>query len=115
MRTKEESQAVALRKFKADIFATLANPTRIHIIECLTEGELPVGKIVERIGVEPSNASQHLAVLRSNGLVLTRKQGNQVYYCLRDPMLAEVLCSMRSYFRAHITEALEMLKGIGDD
>lgn len=104
-----------MRKFKAEIFATLANSTRIHIIECLTEGELPVSKIVEQVGVEPSNASQHLAVLRSKGLVLTRKQGNQVFYRLRDQVLAEILQSMRTYFRAHIAEALEMLKGIGDD
>lgn len=100
----------ALRRFKADIFSVLAHPTRIHIIECLREGELPVGKIIERIGVEPANASQHLSILRNKKLVSNRKEGNQVFYALRDPVLMEVLDSMRHYFQAHLEESLEILR-----
>lgn len=105
---------VALRRFKADIFRVLAHPTRIHIIECLRDGELPVATINERVGVEPANASQHLAVLRAKRLVLTRKEGNQVFYSLRDPLLTEVLDAMRKYFRAHLEESLTMLRGLED-
>lgn len=106
-------QAEALRRFKADVFQVLANPVRIHIIESLRDGELNVGAILERIGVEPANASQHLAVLRSKGLVTTRKVGNQVFYSLRHPLLTEVLDAMKKYFRLHLEEATDMLKGLG--
>jgi ArsR family transcriptional regulator len=99
----------ALRRFKAEVFRVLAHPTRIHVVECLREGELPVGAILERIAVEPANLSQHLSVLRSKGLVSTRKEGNQVFYSLRDPLLIEVLDTMRRYFQAHLEEALAML------
>lgn len=102
----------ALRRFKADVFSVLAHPTRIHIIECLRDGEMPVGSIIEQIGVEPANASQHLSVLRAKRLVTTRKEGNQVFYSLRDPLLIEVLDTMRQYFRAHLEESLEMLRGL---
>ena len=102
----------ALRRFKADVFQVLAHPTRIHIIECLREGEIPVAAIIEQIGVEPANASQHLAVLRSKRLVVTRKAGNQVFYSLRDPLLIDVLDTMRQYFRAHLEESLAMLEGL---
>jgi DNA-binding transcriptional ArsR family regulator len=99
----------ALRRFKAEAFRVLAHPTRIHIVECLRDGELSVSAILERIGVEPANLSQHLGVLRSKGLVTTRKEGNQVFYSLRDPLLIEVLDSMRRYFQAHLEDALAML------
>ena len=100
----------ALRRFKAEVFQALAHPTRIHIVECLRHGELSVSAILERIGVEPANMSQHLAVLRGKQLVVSRKEGNQVFYALRDPLLIEVLDTMRRYFQAHLQEALTMLK-----
>ncbi|MEO6906772.1 MAG: metalloregulator ArsR/SmtB family transcription factor, partial [Abditibacteriaceae bacterium] len=52
----------ALRQFKADIFQALAHPTRIAIIEVLRDGELSAGAIIEKLGLEQANASQHLAV-----------------------------------------------------
>lgn len=100
----------ALRRFKAEVFQVLAHPTRIHIVECLRDGELSVGTLLERIGAEPANLSQHLGVLRSRRLVVTRKDGNQVFYALRDPLLLEVLDSMRRYFQAHLEDSLAMLK-----
>ena len=102
----------ALRQFKAAVFQVLGHPTRIHIIECLADGELSVGALLQRIGVEPANLSQHLSVLRSQRLVVNRKEGNQVWYSLRDPMLVEVLNTMRRYFQAHLEEAMAMLKGL---
>ena len=100
----------ALRKFKAGIFKVLAHPTRIHIIETLRESELSVGAILEQVKVEPANLSQHLSILRHNHLVVTRKDGNQVLYSLRDPLLIEVLDAMRKYFQRHFEDSIEMLK-----
>ena len=108
---QRESQD-ALRRFKAEVFQVLAHPTRIRMIECLRDGELSVSAILEQVGIEPANASQHLAVLRGRKLVVTRKEGNQVFYSLRDPMLMEVLDTMRQYFQVHLEEALAMLKEI---
>lgn len=99
----------ALRRFKAGVFQVLAHPTRIHIVEELAQGERPVGDLLKTIGVEPANLSQHLSVLRNRGLVLTRKEGNQVFYRLRDTMLAEVLESMRRHFVSHLEESLALL------
>jgi DNA-binding transcriptional ArsR family regulator len=98
-----------LRRFKADIFQALAHPTRIAIIELLRDGELPVAAIVERLGLEPANASQHFAVLKSRNIVVSRREGNQVFYSVRDPLLIEVLDVMRRYFQAHMEESVSML------
>jgi len=99
----------ALRRFKAEIFQALAHPTRIAIVELLREGEMPAGKLIERLGLEQANASQHLSVLRSKQIVVNRKEGNQVFYSLRSPLLIEVLDIMRRYFQAQLSENLAAL------
>ena len=101
-----------LRQFKANIFQALAHPTRIAIIEVLRDGELPAGAIIERLGLEQANASQHLSILRTKQIVSKRKEGNQVFYSVRDPLLIEVLDIMRRYFQAHVEEAMSTLKEI---
>ena len=95
----------ALRRFKAEIFQALAHPTRIAIAEALMERELSAGQLIQLLELEQANASQHLAVLRSKRIVIARKQGNQVFYSLRDRALGEVLQSLRGYFQRHLREA----------
>ncbi|HEX3151247.1 MAG TPA: metalloregulator ArsR/SmtB family transcription factor [Gemmataceae bacterium] len=99
-----------MRRFKAGIFQALAHPTRIAIVEHLRPGELTVGKLCEKIGAEQANISQHLAVLRNKHVVETRKEGNQIFYRLRDPVLGEVLEKMREYFLKHMNEAMDLLR-----
>ena len=104
----------SLHRFKADIFQALSHPTRIAILEMLGQGELSAGELIERLGMEQANVSQHLAVLRSRRLVVNRKAKNQVFYSVRDPLLNEVLALMKRYFQLHLTEAMEMLGEIRD-
>jgi ArsR family transcriptional regulator len=98
-----------LRKFKAQIFQALANPTRIAIVDALRDGEMSAGALMVRLDLEQANASQHLAVLRGKQVVVNRRAGNQVYYSLRDPVLIDVLDLLRRYFQAHLNETASML------
>ena len=100
----------SMRRFKAGIFQALAHPTRVAIVEHLCNGEMSVGQLCAKLGIEQANASQHLAVLRNKHIVETRKEGNQIYYRLRSPLLGDVLAKMREYFFAHMSEAMQMLK-----
>jgi DNA-binding transcriptional ArsR family regulator len=102
-----------LQRFKAEFFQALAHPARIAILEQLREGELSAGAIMERLGMEQANLSQHLAVLRARQIVVNRKAGNQVFYSVRDPLIIEVLDLMRRYFYAHLTEVQSMLAEMG--
>lgn len=102
----------ALRQFKAELFQALAHPTRIAIVEHLRDGELSAGTIIERLGIEQANASQHLAVLRAKNILVNRKAGNQVFYSVRDPVIIEVLDLMRRYFHTHMSEVLATLKAM---
>ena len=69
-----------LRRFKADFFQALAHPTSIAIIEQLREGELSAGTLIERLQLAQANGSQHLSVLRTKRILVSRKEGNQVFY-----------------------------------
>lgn len=80
------------------MFQGLAHPTRIAIVEALSDGERSAGALLGQLQVERTNLSQHLAVLRAKHVVSARKSGNQVYYTLRDPVLAEVLELLTQYF-----------------
>jgi ArsR family transcriptional regulator len=103
----------ALRQFKSEIFQALANPTRIAIIEALRDGEMSAGKLIERLGIEQANASQHLSILRSKMVVVSRKAGNQVFYSIRDPALIEVLDILRRYFYSQLSSTVNMLEEAG--
>ncbi len=99
------TDSASLRTFKATIFQGLAHPTRIAIVESLRDRELSAGKLIELLELEQANASQHLGVLRSKQIVVGRKEGNQVFYSLRDPALSEVLDIMNRYFKSQIAGA----------
>jgi ArsR family transcriptional regulator len=101
-----------LRRFKAEIFQALAHPTRIAIVETLRSGQMSAGQIIEQLGLEQANASQHLAVLRSKQVLVNRKEGNQVFYSLRDPVLVEVLDILKRYFYSQLAQTASMLKEI---
>ena len=101
-----------LRQFKAEIFQALGHPTRIAIVEQLRKGEMAAGKLIDQLGLEQANASQHFAVLRSKLIVVSRKEGNQVFYSLRDPALIEVLDILKRYFQTQLSSTVSMLKEI---
>src|SRR5690242_21189542 len=102
----------ALRQFKSEIFQGLAHPTRIAIVELLRDQELSAGQLIERLELEQANASQHLAVLRAKQIVVNRKEGNQVFYSLRDRALIDVLDILKRYFYAQLSQTMSMLKEI---
>jgi DNA-binding transcriptional ArsR family regulator len=73
----------------AAIGRALADPKRLCVLECLSAGELSVGDLSARAGCHVPNMSQHLSVLRSAGLVTSRRVGSTVYYSLSDPRVLE--------------------------
>lgn len=99
-----------MRRFKAGVFQALAHPTRVAIVEYLSQGELSVSQLCAKVGVEQANASQHLAILRSRHVVQARKAGNQTFYRLHDPAFAKVLAALRDYFLSHLAETMELLR-----
>jgi ArsR family transcriptional regulator len=96
--------------FKADLFKVLSNPVRIQILDALRLGDQSVGYIAEWLEIEASSVSQQLAVLRSRNLVTSRKQGNYVFYSVRDPALFKVLDAALEVFNNHLVDVRDALE-----
>ena len=77
------------RQRSAVVARALGDPKRLCVLESLAGGEASVGELAARVSCQVPNMSQHLAVLRSAGLVTTRREGNTVYYRLEDPKILE--------------------------
>ncbi|HET7677167.1 MAG TPA: metalloregulator ArsR/SmtB family transcription factor [Candidatus Limnocylindrales bacterium] len=73
----------------AAVGRALADPKRLCVLETLAGGERSVGDLSREVGCQIPNMSQHLAVLRAAGLVAARRDGNTVYYRLRDQRVLE--------------------------
>lgn len=67
-----------------EVFAMLADATRVRLILALGEGELPVNALAERVGKPAPAVSQHLAKMRLGGMVATRQEGTKVFYRLQN-------------------------------
>lgn len=79
----------------AAVGRAVANPRRLEIIELLSQGERTVDDLSREIGTTISNISQHLQVLRSSGLVTSRKDGQFVHYQLSGEDVAVFWQAMR--------------------
>ena len=101
-----------LSEFKADFFRALAHPLRISILDALRDGELTVNEISQRFDVEQANASQQLAVLRNRNIVVTRKEGANVYYSVSDKSVFKLLDAAKEIFNHHLVGVRSMLEEI---
>jgi ArsR family transcriptional regulator len=77
------------RQRYAAVVKALADPKRLCVLEALSVGERSVSDLSREARCMVPNMSQHLAVLRSAGLVTTRRDGNTVFYRLQDPRVLE--------------------------
>lgn len=104
-----------LYEVKAALFKNLSHPARIRVLELLAEREHAVAELLPQVGVEPTNLSQHLAVLRRAGLVVSRKEGSTVIYSLTSPHLAELLAVARRILTEVLTGQVELLADLRDE
>ncbi|MHB1136577.1 MAG: ArsR/SmtB family transcription factor [Coriobacteriia bacterium] len=73
----------------SDLCKTLANAKRQMILNALREGESTVTEIQERTSIPQATLSQHLAILRSAGVVRTRREGNHIFYVITNPKIIQ--------------------------
>ncbi len=92
----------------ARICKTMAHPIRLALIEALRDGERSVGDLAAAIGVTPSLASQHLAVMRNQGLVSTRRNGTEIFYSVGYPKMIQVCDLLREVLLEHLRAQEEL-------
>jgi ArsR family transcriptional regulator len=82
------------------LLKALSNPDRLLLLCQLSQGELNVSELEAKLGIQQPTLSQQLAVLRREGLVATRREGKQIYYCISSPAALAVINTLYQQFCA---------------
>lgn len=88
---------------QADVLKTLASARRLEILHAVAQGPVEVGRLAAAMGVSQPNVSQHLAVLRSAGIVEAEREGREVRYRVTDPDVMVACNLMRSVLERRLT------------
>ena len=82
----------------AGVLRVLANEDRLLLLCQLSQGECCVSELLELLGIQQPTLSQQLGVLRSEGVVTTRRDGKHIYYQIADPRLLTLLETLYQLF-----------------
>ena len=76
-------------ELQANICQTMANPKRLEIISILCDRELAVGEIAEKMDIRTANLSQHLSIMKTKGILTSRRDGVHIYYRIANPKVVK--------------------------
>lgn len=97
----------------ARLMRSLANPHRLMLLCVLAEGELSVSELNRRVTLSQSALSQHLAVLRNEQLVSTRREAQTIYYSVVDGLALRIVCLLHDEFCSTPKSARRTSKSTG--
>ena len=98
------SREIAEPSLLARVFAGISEPTRLHILLVLLEGERNVGELVDAVGASQGRVSMHLQCLRWCGFVESERRGKYVYYRVRDGRVRELIGLARAFAASYHQE-----------
>lgn len=101
-----------ITNLQADVLKTLANPRRLEILHRLASGPLEVGRLAAELGVPQPNVSQHLAILRSAGVIEAERDGREVRYRLSDPDVMVACGLMRTVLERRLARLARLSGGL---
>lgn len=93
-----------LYEMQASVCAALGNAKRIQIIDLLQDGEKTAGTLVNEMGISKANLSQHLQVMKSKGLLLSRREGVSIFYRISNPKIVAACQLMRAVLLEQLEE-----------
>ncbi|WP_425448076.1 ArsR/SmtB family transcription factor [Dethiothermospora halolimnae] len=97
-------------KMSSSYLKALAHPTRLKILDILKDKELCVCVILEELQLEQSNVSQHLKVLREQGIVKSRRDGSKIMYKVKDKNVFIIFDNVKESLLNQLEETSAELK-----
>ena len=97
-----------IHELQAEICRTLSHPTRIAILHLLAAEPREVGRLASELDISQPNASQHLGLMRSAGLVETEREGRGVIYRLADPGVIDACDLMAQVMRRRLARMADL-------
>jgi ArsR family transcriptional regulator len=96
----------------SEICKSLSNPKRQEILDHLRKESLTVQELIQRTGISQSNLSQHLAVLRGNGVVTTHQEGKHVYYSISNSKIIQAFDLMSEVLKETLDQKNSKVKKV---
>ncbi|MFY2861894.1 ArsR/SmtB family transcription factor [Mycobacterium sp. THU-M104] len=97
---------------KSEFVKTLGHPARIRVLALLASGDNSVTELLPEVGLESSNLSQQLGVLRRAGVVDARRDGNTMAYSIASPDIAELLTVARTVLTGVLSDLIAVLEDL---
>lgn len=97
-------------KMHANICKTFANPRRLEIINALRNDELTASQLLEKIAISKANLSQHTGILIQKGVLISRREGINVFYRLSDDRITKACDLMREVLIKKLESDNKVLK-----
>jgi len=93
----------------ADVCKVFSNAKRLEVLNILRDKEMTASDLIERIGLSKANLSQHMSILKSKGVVLTRREGVNIYYRISSPKIIQACDLMREVLLEQLQEKGKMV------
>jgi len=94
---------------QAAICKAFAHPSRIHLLDLLGNGERASSELQEELNISKANLSQHLTLLKSAGIIVTRREGKQIFCSLAMPQVKLACGMIRDVLRAQIKASAKLV------
>lgn len=96
--------------YHSEMCKVFSHPKRLELINVLREKEMRVGDLSEKLGLASANLSQHLAMMRDRRILVSRKEGNVVYYRIANPRILEAFDLLRSIMFEQIRQDAALIQ-----
>jgi DNA-binding transcriptional ArsR family regulator len=107
---KMDDKTRAKYEARATIIKAMAHPTRLFIVDTLSQGPCCVADLTEKVGADMSTVSKHLTILKGAGIVDDEKQGAHVYYRLRMPCVMNFFGCVETVLKSTASDQLKLLR-----
>ena len=98
-----------LYRLHAELCKVLSSPARLEILNMLRDGRKSVGELIRITGYGQANISQHLTVMKRNGVVNFEREGNNVYYSLADARIIRAFDIIREMLGERLKKELKQV------
>lgn len=98
-----------LYQLHAELCKTFSNSIRLEILDYLRDEELSVSDLIKRTGLSQANISQHLSIMRSKGVVTTKREGLNIYYKISNPKIIKAFDIIREILSERLKESKKLL------
>ncbi len=96
----------------ADVCKIFSSPKRLEIINTLKDKEMSASELIDKIGLSKANLSQHMSILKLKGVIMSRREGVNIYYRITNPKIIQACHLMREVLLEQLQEKGKMVSSL---